>query len=107
MAEKILSATHTGADKVLPHPKDNPFHYFFLKITFCTYRADFNLDLNLNNTEAGRNAVRSGVWGRPSYPPLAMLKALLLQRWYSVSDRGWKRRCPTCCSSAGSAGRPR
>jgi IS5 family transposase len=32
--------------------------------------------------------VRSGVWGRPSYPPLAMLKALLLQRWYSLSDDG-------------------
>src|SRR5512143_3709838 len=32
--------------------------------------------------------VRSGVWGRPSYPPLAMLKALLLQRWYSLSDAG-------------------
>jgi IS5 family transposase len=32
--------------------------------------------------------VRSGVWGRPSYPPLAMLKALLLQRWYSLSDEG-------------------
>jgi IS5 family transposase len=32
--------------------------------------------------------VRSGVWGRPSYPPLSMLKALLLQRWYSLSDDG-------------------
>jgi IS5 family transposase len=32
--------------------------------------------------------VRSGAWGRPSYPPLAMLKALLLQRWYSLSDEG-------------------
>jgi hypothetical protein len=30
--------------------------------------------------------VRSGVRGRPSYPPSAMLKALLLQRWYSLSD---------------------
>jgi hypothetical protein len=30
--------------------------------------------------------VRSGVWGWPSYPPLAMLKALLLQRWYSLPD---------------------
>ena len=32
--------------------------------------------------------VRSGAWGRPSYPPLAMLKALFLQRWYSLSDEG-------------------
>ena len=32
--------------------------------------------------------VRSGAWGRPSYPPLAMLKALCLQRWYSLSDEG-------------------
>lgn len=32
--------------------------------------------------------VRSGACGRPSYPPLAMLKALLLQRWYSLSDEG-------------------
>jgi transposase-like protein DUF772 len=32
--------------------------------------------------------VRSGAWGRPSYPPLAMLKVLLLQRWYSLSNEG-------------------
>ncbi|MGE5442507.1 MAG: transposase [Bacteroidota bacterium] len=32
--------------------------------------------------------VQSGAWGRPSYPPLAMLKALLLQRWYALSDEG-------------------
>src|SRR5512144_2532309 len=32
--------------------------------------------------------VRSGAWGRPSYPPLAMLKAPFLQRWYSLSDEG-------------------
>src|SRR5512132_2107912 len=32
--------------------------------------------------------VRSGAWGRPSYPPLSMLKALFLQRWYSLSDEG-------------------
>jgi hypothetical protein len=25
---------------------------------------------------------------RPSCPPLAMLKTLLLQRWYSLSDEG-------------------
>jgi hypothetical protein len=38
--------------------------------------------------------VRSGVWGRPSYPALAMLKALLLQRWYSVSDEGLEEALP-------------
>jgi IS5 family transposase len=32
--------------------------------------------------------VRSGAVGRPSYRPLLMLKALLLQRWYSLSDDG-------------------
>ena len=32
--------------------------------------------------------VRSGAWGRPSYPLLSMLKALFLQRWYSLSDEG-------------------
>src|SRR5512133_3547412 len=32
--------------------------------------------------------VRSGAWGRPSYPPLSMLKALFLQRWYCLSDEG-------------------
>ncbi len=26
--------------------------------------------------------------GRPSYPPLLMVKALLLQQWYSLSDPG-------------------
>src|SRR5512143_1787237 len=31
---------------------------------------------------------RSGAWGRPSCPPLAMLKALFLQRWDSLSDEG-------------------
>ena len=29
--------------------------------------------------------MRSGAWGRPSYPPLSMLKALLLQRWYALA----------------------
>jgi hypothetical protein len=38
--------------------------------------------------------VRSGAWGRPSYPPLAMLKALLLQRWYSLSDEGLEEFVP-------------
>ena len=26
--------------------------------------------------------------GRPSYPPLMMFKALLLQQWFGLSDRG-------------------
>lgn len=30
--------------------------------------------------EIGRLA-RKGDWGRPPYPPLAMIKALLLQQW--------------------------
>lgn len=30
--------------------------------------------------------VRSGETGRPPYPPLAMLKALLLAQWYGLSD---------------------
>ena len=37
--------------------------------------------------EIGRLA-RSGDWGRPPYPPLAMIKALLLQQWYGLSDPG-------------------
>lgn len=32
--------------------------------------------------------VRPGETGRPPYPPLAMLKALLLQQWYGLSDPG-------------------
>ncbi len=31
---------------------------------------------------------RAEVWGRPPYPPLAMIKALLLQQWYGLSDPG-------------------
>jgi transposase, IS5 family len=31
---------------------------------------------------------RKGLWGRPPYPPLAMIKALLLQQWYGLSDPG-------------------
>lgn len=31
---------------------------------------------------------RSGETGRPPYPPLAMVKALLLQQWYALSDPG-------------------
>jgi IS5 family transposase len=37
--------------------------------------------------EIGRLA-RKGDWGRPPYPPLAMIKALLLQQWYGLSDPG-------------------
>src|SRR5579862_2512633 len=33
-------------------------------------------------------AVRPGEAGRPPYEPLAMLKALLLQQWYGLSDPG-------------------
>jgi transposase, IS5 family len=33
-------------------------------------------------------AVRPGEDGRPPYEPLAMLKALLLQQWYGLSDPG-------------------
>ena len=32
--------------------------------------------------------VRSGETGRPPYRPLAMLRALLLQQWYGLSDPG-------------------
>ena len=32
--------------------------------------------------------VRSGEQGRPPYEPLSMLKALLLQQWYGLSDPG-------------------
>src|SRR5258708_5388841 len=32
--------------------------------------------------------VRSGAFGRPPYPPLAMFKALLLQEWYGLSGPG-------------------
>lgn len=31
---------------------------------------------------------RRGEWGRPPYSPLAMIKALLLQQWYNLSDPG-------------------
>jgi transposase, IS5 family len=33
-------------------------------------------------------SVRAGETGRPPYAPLAMLKALLLQQWYGLSDPG-------------------
>lgn len=31
---------------------------------------------------------RTGEWGRPPYSPLSMIKALLLQQWYNLSDPG-------------------
>lgn len=34
------------------------------------------------------SAARPGETGRPPYPPLAMVKALLLQQWYALSDPG-------------------
>lgn len=33
-------------------------------------------------------AARPGETGRPPYPPLTMVKALLLQQWYALSDPG-------------------
>ena len=33
-------------------------------------------------------SVRPGETGRPPYAPLSMVKALLLQRWYGLSDPG-------------------
>ena len=32
--------------------------------------------------------LRASRYGAPGYPPLLMLKALLLQQWYSLSDPG-------------------
>ena len=32
--------------------------------------------------------LRPGAAGRPPYPVLAMLRALLLQQWYGLSDPG-------------------
>src|SRR5512147_1784907 len=50
--------------------------------------------------------VRSGAWGRPSYPPLSMLEALFLQRWYCLSDEGLEEALADGCRSGGSAGSP-
>ena len=40
--------------------------------------------------------------GRPSYPPLMLVKVLLLQQWYAASDPD-PPRCVTACPSAGSS----
>ena len=34
------------------------------------------------------NTIYSSPTGRPSYPPLVMVKVLMLQQWYDVSDEG-------------------
>ena len=41
--------------------------------------------------------------GRPSYGPLVLLKCLLLQQWYRLSDPGSRRRCRTGCRFAASS----
>ena len=33
--------------------------------------------------------------GRPSYPPLMMVKVLLLEQWYNLSDPLWRKRWET------------
>ena len=61
--------------------------------------------------------------GRPSYPPLVMVKVLMLQQWYDASDPGieealwdrvsfkrfvgsaWRTPCPTTRRSAASGRR--
>ena len=42
--------------------------------------------------------------GRPSYPPLAMVKALCWVTGTSCPMRAWNRRCRTGCRSCGFAG---
>ena len=44
--------------------------------------------IDWSRLEALVKAVRPGDEGRPPYEPLAMLKALLLQQWYGLSDPG-------------------
>ena len=38
------------------------------------------------------SAIYAAGEGRPAYRPLVMVRALLLQQWYSLSTRNWKRR---------------
>lgn len=44
--------------------------------------------IDWSQLEALVTVVRSGEMGRPPYAPLSMLKALLLQQWYGLSDPG-------------------
>ena len=44
--------------------------------------------LDWSRMEVLVSAVRPGDMGRPPYSPLSMLKALLLQQWYGLSDPG-------------------
>ncbi len=39
-----------------------------------------------NSVEALLHPLRQGGMGRPSYAPRMLFKALLLQRWYNLSD---------------------
>jgi IS5 family transposase len=41
------------------------------------------------------NWLRRAKTGRPAWPPLLLVKALLLQQWYRLSDRDSRRRSPT------------
>lgn len=44
--------------------------------------------IDWSGVEALARETRPGETGRPPYPPLAMVKALLLQQWYGLSDPG-------------------
>jgi IS5 family transposase len=44
--------------------------------------------LDWSRLEALARPVRPGEQGRPPYPPVSMVKALLLQQWYGLSDPG-------------------
>jgi IS5 family transposase len=44
--------------------------------------------IDWSGVEALALEARPGETGRPPYPPLAMVKALLLQQWYGLSDPG-------------------
>jgi IS5 family transposase len=40
-------------------------------------------------------AIYAAPFGRPSYGPLVLLRCLLLQQWYRLSDLRSRRRCRT------------
>jgi Transposase domain (DUF772) len=42
-------------------------------------------------------AIYAAPAGRPSYGPVVLLKCLLLQQWYRLSDPGSRRRSMTAC----------